>query len=172
MGTFFRVVGGGITAFAVTFISVALMKVVGQPLIDQVPAADWGMDRLRDAGHWFLSPYSAFWLAAAATAVFALWFARRASVTRTTTWNVVLWLLGGLVIGVIVTLTRAAPLDSAWADAATWLLAASYVMPLLTALLWWTAPLAVEWVRSRLQARRAQAARLASSTASRDVPST
>ncbi|PYD00909.1 hypothetical protein B4U78_009340 [Microbacterium esteraromaticum] len=171
MGTCFRIVGGGVTAFAVTFISVALMKMFGQPLIDQLPAGDWGMDRLRDAGHWLLSAYSAFWLAAAGTAAFALWFARRASVTRTTTWNVVLWLLGGLVVGVIVTLTRAVPLDSAWADSATWLLAASYVMPLLTAVLWWTAPLAVEGVRSRLQARRAQAARLASSTASGDAPS-
>lgn len=151
MNTIFRVVVGGVTAFAITLISAALMKTFGQPLIDQVPSGDWGMDRIREAAAWLVGPYSAFWLAAGATASFVLWFARRASVTRATAWNVCLWLTAGVVTGVLMTVIRPAPLSSAWTDLAIWLLAAAYLMPLVTAMVWWTAPAAIDRLSERMQ---------------------
>lgn len=153
MGTFYKVVGGAIVTFAVALISTALMKLFGQPLIGQLPTGAWGMDRLREAGEWLVSPNSVFWLAAAGTAVFIYWFARRASVTCATTVNVCLWLAAGIIAGVIVTLSRQVPLESVWADAALWLLVVSYVMPVVAAVLWWTVPLLVERRRSRAHLR-------------------
>jgi uncharacterized membrane protein len=153
MGTFYKVVGSAIVTFAVALISAALMKVFGQPLIDQLPTGAWGMDRLREACEWLVSPTSVFWLAAAGTAVFIYWFARRASVTRATTVNVCLWLAAGIIAGGIVTLRRQVPLESVWADAALWLLVVSYVMPIVAAALWWTVPLLIERLRFRAHLR-------------------
>ncbi|GEM_PF-5621039 len=149
MKTIFRVAVNGFAAFAVTLISAALMKIFGQPLIDQLPSGDWGMDRIGEALAWLVGPYSAFWLAAGATASFALWFARRASVTRATAWNVCLWLTAGILTGVLMTVTRSAPLSSAWTDSAIWFLAAAYLMPLVTAVVWWTAPAAIDRLSKR-----------------------
>lgn len=151
MKTFSRVVVGGLTTFTVTLISAALMKIFGQPLIDQLPSGDWGMDRVQEAVAWLVGPYSAFWLAAGATALLVLWIARRASVTRTTAWNVCLWLTAGVLTGVLMTLTRSAPLSSAWTDSAVWLLAAAYLMPLVTAVVWWTAPAAIDRLSKRMK---------------------
>lgn len=150
-------VGGGISAFAVAFISMALMRVVGQPLMDQLPPAKWGADQLRDAGEWLVSAASVFWIAATATAFFVYWFARRASVTRGTTANVCLSLAAGILAGAIVSMTRATTLTSAWSDPALWLLAASYLMPVLVAILWWTVPILTARIRARIIKVRASA---------------
>ncbi|NYF16561.1 hypothetical protein HDC37_001386 [Microbacterium sp. AK009] len=161
MKTLFRVVAGGVTTFAVTFISAALMTTFGQPLIDQLPSGAWGMDRMQEVVAWLVGPYSAFWLAAGATASFVLWFARRASVTRTTAWNVCLWLTAGVLAGALVSIERQAPLSSPWTDSATWLLAAAYVMPVVTAVIWWTVPAAIDRLAARIQERSDPAERSA-----------
>lgn len=145
------VIIGGCSTFVVTLISAALMKVFGQPLIDQLPAGDWGMDRLRDAGAWLVSPNSAFWFAAAATVLLIVWFVRRASVTWATTWNICLWLAAGILAGVVVTFTRLHAPANVWTDPAIWFLAAAYLMPLVTAVLWWTVPVVIDRLLARLQ---------------------
>lgn len=150
MGSIARVIGGGVAAFVVAWISTALMRVFGQPLLDRLPDGDWGSDRLREAGAWMVSPAAMFWFVAAATLIFTYWFGRHASVTRTTAINVIGWLVAGVVAGALLSLNRSGlPLPDVWHDPALWLLIAAYIMPIVTAVLWWTVPDVVENVRSR-----------------------
>jgi hypothetical protein len=131
------VIGRGIATFAVLFISTALMAVFGQPLIDQLPDGAWGLDRLRDFGSWVTSPSAVFWIAAGLSAVAVYYFARRAPVTRTTTWNVSVCLGVGIVVGAAVRLTRTDLVTEWTRDPSIWILAGGYVAPLVVAAVWW-----------------------------------
>ncbi|WP_344739140.1 hypothetical protein [Microbacterium awajiense] len=146
-------------AFVIAWISTALMRLFGQPLIDRLPGGDWGTDRLREAGAWAVSPASMFWFAAAATLIVVYWVGRRAAVTRATAINLMGWLLAGVAGGAMLSLFRAGiSLPHVWADPALWLLGAAYVMPVLTAVVWWTVPEVIEVGRSRLRTKRTMVA--------------
>src|SRR5690554_4722874 len=61
----------GFSVFAVLLISSALMKLLGEPLIELIPSGTWGLEWLASAVLWLITIDALFWIIAAGVAFLA-----------------------------------------------------------------------------------------------------
>jgi len=127
-----KVILRGIAIFVALLIGNALMKILGEPLIDLIPPGAWALTLLQSAVHWAGTVDAVFWFLALGAVLLAVSVYRSRFLSLLSTAVVIAALALGVILGAwyrLAHLDRA--VENVAADPAFWLVVAGVVSPVI-----------------------------------------